>query len=98
MAGFFGPPLRTVYAGTKFALAGFGKALRSEVKGKDTNVLNIYPGYIKTGISKNSLTGEKNEVFGKTDTNIANGMPVDEAARKICTAISMKYTEYILAN
>lgn len=53
--------------------------------------MNIYPGYIKTNISKNSLTGEKNERLGKTDTNIANGMPVHEAARKICTAISMNY-------
>lgn len=58
---------------------GFSKSLRSEVKQYDINVLNVYPGYIQTNISKNAMTGN-GEVFGKIDENIKKGMPVNEAA------------------
>ena len=51
VAGFFAPAVRTVYGASKFAIAGFGKALRHEVALHDTNVLNVYPGYVQTGIS-----------------------------------------------
>jgi uncharacterized oxidoreductase len=36
---FFGQPVRNLYSATKFGLAGFGKALRSEVKGYGVQVL-----------------------------------------------------------
>ena len=57
-SGIIGMPVRTMYSATKFGLSGFGKALRSEVKQFGVNVLNIYPGYVQTNISKNAMTGE----------------------------------------
>ena len=50
-------PVRTMYSATKFGLSGFGKALRAEVKQFGVNVLNVYPGYVQTNISKNAVTG-----------------------------------------
>ena len=50
-SGLVGLPVRTLYSCTKFGLSGFGKALRSEVKGHGIQVLQSYPGYVQTNIS-----------------------------------------------
>ena len=42
--------MRSVYSATKFALTGFSKALRAEVKPFGMKVTVIYPGYVKTDI------------------------------------------------
>mmetsp|Transcript_55072 Transcript_55072/g.75683 ORF Transcript_55072/g.75683 Transcript_55072/m.75683 type:complete len:115 (-) Transcript_55072:150-494(-) len=78
IAGIFGSPLRTLYSASKFAIAGFSKALRPEVKLFGIDVIMIYPGYIRTNISLNASVGKANEKFGKTDQNIAQGMSVEE--------------------
>jgi short-subunit dehydrogenase len=44
VAGLIGTGVRTVYSGTKFAISGFSKALRPEVK--PCKVLMVYPGYV----------------------------------------------------
>ena len=71
--------MRTVYSGSKFALTGFSKALRSEVKPHGIQVSMIYPGYVQTNISQNACTGVHGEKLGATDANIANGIPADKA-------------------
>ena len=71
-SGIFGMPLRTMYSATKFGLSGFGKALRSEVKHLGIKVIQVYPGYVKTNISLNAMTG-KGDKFGKVDSNINKG-------------------------
>jgi short-subunit dehydrogenase len=81
VAGLAGTSFRTTYSASKFAIAGFSKSLRSEVKSKGVKVLMVYPGYVQTGVSKNALTGNKDQRLGKTDLNIANGMRVDECCR-----------------
>ena len=78
-SGIFGLPVRTLYSCTKFGLSGFGKALRSEVKGDGIHVLQIYPGYVSTNISKNAMTGN-GEKFGKLDSNIKSGLSASKAA------------------
>jgi short-subunit dehydrogenase len=64
-----GVPVRTYYSSSKFALDGFGKALQAEVAHLGINVLQCYPAYVRTNISKNALTGE-GKPLGKTDKNI----------------------------
>jgi len=39
------------------------------------------PGYIRTNLSKNALAGKPGEKFGKTDSNIENGMDPAKFAR-----------------
>ncbi len=94
-AGIIGLPVRTMYSATKFGLSGFGKALRSEVKQFGVNVLNIYPGYVQTNISKNAVTGQ-GDSFGKLDSNIAKGMTVEQCVDQILKAITLKRTEMII--
>lgn len=91
-SGVFGNPMRTLYSATKFGLSGFGKALRSEVKPDGVRVLQVYPGYVQTNISRNAITGT-GEAFGKLDSNIENGMPVDQAVDYILRGLTLNYTE-----
>lgn len=81
-----GVPVRTLYSASKFAMDGFTKALRSEVKKHGINVTAIYPAYVQTNISKNAKTGT-GQVFGKVDENIKSGMPVEKAVDMILKAI-----------
>lgn len=66
-AGLIGSGCRTSYSASKFAINGFSKSLRSEVKHKGVKVVMIYPGYIQTNIAINALIGKKDERLGKTD-------------------------------
>lgn len=45
-SGKVGLPMRTLYAASKFALGGFGKALRAELSEDNIQVTQFYPGYI----------------------------------------------------
>mmetsp|Transcript_25665 Transcript_25665/g.39477 ORF Transcript_25665/g.39477 Transcript_25665/m.39477 type:complete len:112 (-) Transcript_25665:177-512(-) len=76
VAGLVGAPVRTFYSASKFALDGFGKALQGEVHHQGIHILQVYPAYVQTNISKNALTGG-GEALGSTDSNIKNGLPVD---------------------
>jgi len=96
-SGIMGMPLRTLYSATKFGLSGFGKALRSEVKHMGINVVQVYPGYVQTNISKNAVTGTGDK-FGKLDGNIKKGQPVDEACDHIMRAMHLRYTEVMIGN
>jgi len=66
-AGLVGSGCRTSYCASKFAINGFSKSLRSEVKHKGVKVCMIYPGYIQTNIAVNALVGQKDKRLGKTD-------------------------------
>jgi len=48
LAGKIGTPTYTVYAATKFALAGFTEALRREVMPWGIHVSGVYPGGVET--------------------------------------------------
>ncbi len=59
IAGLIGAGCRTTYSASKFAIAGFSKALRAEIAHLGVKVISIYPGYIHTNISINALVGQK---------------------------------------
>mmetsp|Transcript_27942 Transcript_27942/g.20927 ORF Transcript_27942/g.20927 Transcript_27942/m.20927 type:complete len:167 (-) Transcript_27942:33-533(-) len=92
ISGLVGVPMRTMYSASKFAMDGFTKALRSEVKKYNIETTCVYPAYIKTNMSKNAATGS-GEAFGKVDENIEKGMPVDKAVNIILKAVYMKRAE-----
>ena len=89
--------MRTMYSSSKFAFSGFAKALRSEVKPDNIHVLNVYPAYVQTNISKNAMIGN-GETFGKTDDNIGKGMTCAAACDQIIKAMALKRTEFIVAD
>lgn len=90
--GKLGTPLRSAYAASKHALHGFFDCLRAEIADDGLFVTLICPGYVKTNISKNALTGDgspKNEV----GRNIEGGHPVDRTAQQILAAVRARRSE-----
>jgi short-subunit dehydrogenase len=57
--GLVGPPGQTAYAASKFALRGFGEALRHELAGTAIGVTLVHPGGIDTDIARSARVGEK---------------------------------------
>jgi len=56
--GLIGPPGQTAYAASKFALRGFGEALRHELAATAIGVTLVHPGGINTNIARNSRIGK----------------------------------------
>ena len=73
IAGKVGVPMRTAYCAAKFGLAGYGDALRAEVAHLGLQVHNIYPGSVRTDVSRNALTADGNK-RGVSDKVIDNGI------------------------
>ncbi|MCU0825078.1 MAG: SDR family NAD(P)-dependent oxidoreductase [Leptospira sp.] len=96
VAGKIGAPLRTGYSAAKFAISGFFQALRAETEKFGIRVTIIYPGFIKTNISKNALVGDgsKNE---KMDAVILNGISVESCSEQIVRAVEAGKREVVIA-
>lgn len=92
VAGKIGTPLRGGYGATKHAVIAFFDSLRAEVFPDNIDVTVICPGYIKTQISFNALSGDGSK-HNQMDANQANGMLPDECARRIARAIIAKKSE-----
>lgn len=82
VAGKVGVPLRTGYCAAKHAVMGFFDALRTEVAHLGIAVTTIVPGFIRTDIARNALTGT-GAPAGAADEDIEGGMDVDECAAAI---------------
>jgi short-subunit dehydrogenase len=55
--GLIGPPGQTAYAASKFALRGFGEALRHELAGTPVGITLVHPGGIDTNIARSARIG-----------------------------------------
>lgn len=63
--GLIAIPERSAYAAAKHALQAFGDCLRAEMNQHNIKVTVINPGYVRTAISLNALTGS-GEAHGGT--------------------------------
>jgi short-subunit dehydrogenase len=95
VAGMLGVSHRTLYCASKFGTSGFFKSLRSEVKQYGVNIVNVYPEFVRTNVSKNALLGS-GKTFGKTDANIANGITVERAVDVILRGTALGEHELIV--
>ena len=86
LTGKFGTPLRSGYAASKHALHGFYDALRAELWREKVFVTIVCPGYIRTNISVNAMTGDGSPQ-GTMDRGQANGMSPEACARRILRAV-----------
>lgn len=86
LTGKFGTPLRSGYAASKHALHGFFDALRAEIWKKRVFVTLVCPGYIRTSISINAMTGNGSPQ-GTMDKGQENGMLPEVCAAKILKAV-----------
>lgn len=88
VAGKVGAPLRTGYCGAKHAVIGYFEALRAEVEqAHGIHVSVILPGSVRTGVAVNALGGDGSR-RGRSDVNIDNGMPAEEAALRIVEGLA----------
>ncbi len=84
--GIISTPFRSSYAAAKHALHGFYDSLRAEVHEHNIKVSIMLPGFIRTNISINALTGDGTKQNTMDDAQ-ANGMSAEECARQIFKSI-----------
>ncbi len=86
LTGKFGSPYRSSYAASKHALHGFFDSLRAELGDTPIKITLICPGFIRTNVSVNALTGD-GQKLGSMDEATDKGMQPERLARKILRAI-----------
>jgi short-subunit dehydrogenase len=94
VTGKVATPYRTGYAAAKHALHGFFDALRAELwnESKKIYVTLVCPGWIRTNISMNALTGD-GSANQKMDATTARGLDPNVLARKMVRAIEKRKNE-----
>lgn len=95
LTGKNGVPTRTLYAGTKHAMAGFFDSLRIELKNHGVTVTMIYPGFVATDIAQRAL-GPDGLPLGTRPVQKGKVMQVDECARRIIEAAANRSREVVM--
>lgn len=95
LVGKFASPFRSSYAASKHALHGFFDTLRAEHYQDNISVTLICPGFIKTQVSVNALTGDGSSL-GKMDEAQAKGMSPEACAEEIFSALSRNKEEVLI--
>jgi len=95
VVGYVGTPLRSTYAASKHALHGFFDSLRAEVGKDGITVTIVCPGYIRTNVSRNALTGD-GSAFGQMDRTHERAMLPEECARRIVNAVAKRKQELVV--
>ena len=88
---------RSAYSASKHALQAFSDTLRAEVRHHNIDVTVINPGYMRTNLSLNALTGSGN-TYGHMDPTTENGLDPNEAARQVIAAIKSRKQEVMLCS
>jgi short-subunit dehydrogenase len=83
IAGKRGIPARSHYSASKFAVQGFGEALRAELSKDGVDVLVVCPGLTQTNFSQNML-----EQRAKIKLDPLRGMTSEDVARATLKAIA----------
>lgn len=92
VAGKIGTKFRSGYAASKHAVQGFFNSLRQEMYEHNVDVTLLCPGFIKTNISKNALTGDGSK-FNKMGDAHSNAMTADEMVKKVMPKIKSRKEE-----
>lgn len=94
--GLYGVQTRTAYAASKHALRGYFNSLRNELFDSGVLITNIYPGYVKTNVSRNALLADGG-AYGKVDAGHAAGIRPEDCAKRIVKAIENDKAEVVIA-
>ena len=87
LAGKLGVPQRTGYCAAKHAVMGFFDALRTEVAHQGITVSTVVPGFIRTNVARNALTGS-GEPKAAAEADIDEGMDAGRCAEVIVAALA----------
>uniref|UniRef100_A0A486XTB0 3-oxoacyl-[acyl-carrier protein] reductase n=1 Tax=Rheinheimera sp. BAL341 TaxID=1708203 RepID=A0A486XTB0_9GAMM len=94
VAGLVGTQYRGAYSAAKAALHLWANSLRAELFEQGLTVATIFPGFVKTDVSLNALTGD-GTALGSMDDAQANAMSADAFAEKAVKAL-VKGKNYIV--
>ncbi len=86
VAGLVGTQYRGSYSAAKAALHLWANSARAELYNQGIRVAVVFPGFVKTAVSMNALTGS-GEALGKMDDAQANAMTADQFAVKTLAAL-----------
>ncbi|XP_060696306.1 dehydrogenase/reductase SDR family member 7B isoform X1 [Hemiscyllium ocellatum] len=89
-------PFRSAYAASKHATQAFFDCLRAEVEQYGVKVTIISPGYIRTNLSLNAVTGNGSK-YGVMDKNTAEGYEPRVVAEAVLTAVCRRKKDVLLA-
>ena len=97
LAGLVGVPGRTAYSATKFAMAGFFEALRTEERGHGLSVTIAYPGVVATQIRYHGLNAQ-GVAAGASGLKEDNAMSVETCARLILQGLQAREREVVMTS
>lgn len=92
LVGKFGTRFRSAYSASKHALHGYFDSLRAELHAQNIGITIVCPGFIKTQVSVNALTGDGSAQNTMDDAQ-ANGMLPEVCAEKMLSAIKKRKEE-----
>ncbi|MEO8194372.1 MAG: SDR family oxidoreductase [Gemmatimonadales bacterium] len=95
LAGKNGAPSRTLYAGTKHAMAGFFDSLRIELRREGVTVTVVYPGFVATDIAERAL-GPDGKPLGTRPVVKSAVMSAEDCAREIIEAAGARRRERVM--
>ncbi|XP_044268371.1 dehydrogenase/reductase SDR family protein 7-like isoform X2 [Tribolium madens] len=93
--GLVALPERSAYCASKHALQAFSDSLRAEVAAHNISVTIVSPGYIKTELSRNALTGSGTK-HGEMDATTESGYLPEYVASEIGRAVVQKKKEIVI--
>lgn len=89
-------PYRSAYAASKHATQAYFDCLRAEMERYQIPVTVISPGYIRTNLSLNAVTGDGSK-YGVLDKTTATGRDPGEVAQAVLKAVRHKSKDVVLA-
>ncbi|KAM4716997.1 dehydrogenase/reductase SDR family member 7B [Anableps anableps] len=89
-------PYRSAYAASKHATQAYFDCLRAEVGHLGISVTVISPGYIRTNLSVNAVTGDGSK-YGVLDKTTASGWDPRDVADAVLRAVRLKSKDVVLA-
>lgn len=96
LVGKIGTPLRSAYSAAKHALHGWFDSLRAEVHDRGVGVTIVCPGFVRTQVSNNALTGDGTPQ-GTMDRAQREGLDPAVVARRIVRAVERDEDEFLIA-
>ncbi|XP_005807057.1 dehydrogenase/reductase SDR family member 7B [Xiphophorus maculatus] len=94
--GKIGIPYRSAYAASKHATQAYFDCLRAEMGHLGIPVTVISPGYIRTNLSVNAVTGD-GSMYGVVDKTTASGWDPRDVAHAVLKAVRLKSKDVVLA-
>jgi len=90
-------PFRSAYSASKHAMQALADSIRAELSSSDVNVTIVHPGYVKTNLSINALTGS-GERHNQMDASTENGYTPEYVAEQIYKAVRNGSKEVLICS